>query len=154
VALPPLAGRLWEAWWAMPRPFRIAAMVLGFIAWWPIGLALLLTMLAFGGRRGGACGWARRNGRDASGSGGGGAGNGWTGWRRDETPPSSGNRAFDEYRQETLRRLEEEQRDFATFLDRLRFAKDKAEFDQFMAERRRPSPTPPPAGEPSPQGQG
>lgn len=49
---------------------------------------------------------------------------------------SSGNRAFDEYRAETLRRLEEEQREFTEFLDRLRLAKDKAEFDQFMAERR------------------
>ena len=54
---------------------------------------------------------------------------------------SSGNRAFDEYRDETLRRLEEEQREFKEFLDRLRHAKDKAEFDQFMAEMRsrRPS---------------
>jgi hypothetical protein len=51
---------------------------------------------------------------------------------------SSGNRAFDEYRDETLRRLEEEQREFKAFLDRLRHAKDKAEFDQFMAEHRRP----------------
>ena len=49
---------------------------------------------------------------------------------------SSGNRAFDEYREETLRRLEEEQREFHDFLGRLRMAKDKAEFDQFMAERR------------------
>jgi Protein of unknown function (DUF2852) len=52
---------------------------------------------------------------------------------------SSGNRAFDEYRAETLRRLEEEQREFMEFLSRLRHAKDKTEFDQFMAERgRRP----------------
>lgn len=52
-------------------------------------------------------------------------------------PPSrSGNRAFDEYRQDTLQRLEEEQREFQDFLARLRMAKDKAEFDQFMAERR------------------
>ena len=50
--------------------------------------------------------------------------------------PSSGNRAFDEYRTETLRRLEDEQREFHDFLDRLRMAKDKSEFDQFMAERR------------------
>ncbi|HYZ41687.1 MAG TPA: DUF2852 domain-containing protein [Stellaceae bacterium] len=50
---------------------------------------------------------------------------------------SSGNRAFDEYRAEMLRRLEEEQREFMEFLDRLRHARDKAEFDQFMAERRR-----------------
>ena len=52
------------------------------------------------------------------------------------SPRQSGNRAFDEYRQETLRRLEEEQREFQEFLTRLRMAKDKAEFDQFMAERR------------------
>jgi hypothetical protein len=51
-------------------------------------------------------------------------------------PPTSGNRAFDEYRSETLRRLEDEQREFKDFLGRLRFAKDRAEFDQFMAERR------------------
>ena len=61
-------------------------------------------------------------------------------------PPSSGNHAFDEYRAETLRRLEEEQREFRYFLDRLRFAKDKAEFDQFMADRRNR-----PAGPPQPQ---
>jgi len=52
------------------------------------------------------------------------------------SPPSSGNRAFDDYRTETLRRLEDEQREFKEFLERLRFAKDRAEFDQFMAERR------------------
>jgi hypothetical protein len=63
---------------------------------------------------------------------------------------SSGNRAFDEYREQTLRRLEEEQREFTAFLDRLRFAKDKAEFDQFMTERRQP-PAPPPSPEPSPE---
>ena len=52
---------------------------------------------------------------------------------------SSGNRAFDDYRDETLRRLEEEQREFKAFLDRLRHAKDKAEFDEFMADRGRRS---------------
>jgi hypothetical protein len=52
------------------------------------------------------------------------------------TPSSSGNRAFDDYRTETLKRLEEEQREFREFLERLRFAKDKTEFDQFMADRR------------------
>ena len=67
--------------------------------------------------------------------------------------PPSGNRAFDEYRMETLRRLEEEQREFRDFLDRLRMAKDKAEFDQFMAERRRDRQSPAPEGpEPQPQG--
>ena len=51
-------------------------------------------------------------------------------------PRSSGNNAFDEYRAETLRRLEEEEKEFHEFLGRLRAAKDKAEFDQFMADRR------------------
>jgi hypothetical protein len=51
-------------------------------------------------------------------------------------PSSSGNRAFDDYRSETLKRLEDEQREFKEFLERLRVAKDRAEFDQFMADRR------------------
>ena len=58
-------------------------------------------------------------------------------------PSSSGNRAFDEYRMETLRRLEEEQQEFKDFLSRLRHAKDKEEFDAFMAQHRnRPQPGP------------
>ncbi len=55
---------------------------------------------------------------------------------------SSGNRAFDDYRAETLKRLEDEQREFKDFLARLRFAKDRAEFDQFMGERRQGQPEP------------
>jgi hypothetical protein len=62
-------------------------------------------------------------------------------WRQ----PQSGNQAFDEYREETLRRLEEEQREFQQFLGRLRMAKDKAEFDQFMTERHARSQPPPSA---------
>ena len=67
-------------------------------------------------------------------------------------PSSSGNRAFDDYRAETLKRLEDEQREFKEFLERLRFAKDRAEFDQFMDERRErpfePGAAPGPAEEP------
>ena len=55
-------------------------------------------------------------------------------------PPTSGNRAFDEYRAETLRRLEDEEKEFREFLNNLRFAKDKAEFDDFLANRRSPAP--------------
>lgn len=62
-------------------------------------------------------------------------------WRQSRT---SSNQAFDKYRAATLRRLEEEHREFREFLSRLRMAKDKAEFDQFMAERRTQS-------EPQPQ---
>jgi hypothetical protein len=58
---------------------------------------------------------------------------GWVG------PRTSGNQAFDEYRAATLQRLEAEQLEFREFLARLQAAKDKAEFDRFMAECRAPS---------------
>ena len=115
------------------RPAWIVVMVLGFILFWPIGLAILAYLLWSGrmgcGRHGEMSRWQRRMtdkwdrkmerwGREARGF------------------ASSGNRAFDEYREQTLRRLEEEQREFREFLDRLRKAKDKQEFDEFMGERR------------------
>jgi hypothetical protein len=109
------------------RPVWIALTILGFIAWWPIGLALLVFLLG-SGRMG--CGFGRRHG---------GRGHRWAracqGDVTGAAEPTSGNRAFDAYRAETLQRLEQEQRDFAAFLDRLRFAKDKVEFDAFMADR-------------------
>ena len=142
----------WEYWraWHAAKPLWIAAMVLGFIFWWPVGLALLFfgmwsKRMAFWGcgRYGGWQGGQRSSWQ-------GGAPPPWVGWKsfwcggeRDRQMPSSGNHAFDEYRAETLRRLEDEQKEFAGFLDRLRFAKDKAEFDQFMAERRNCPPAPP-----------
>jgi len=124
----PIAARIDE----FGKPAWIVLMILGFYAWWPLGLVILAFIVGTG-RMG--CwnqhGMSRRNKGDSMRSG-----INWWG----TTPPSSGNRAFDEYRADTLRRLEEEQREFKEFLQRLRFAKDRAEFDQFMAERRnRPS---------------
>lgn len=52
-----------------------------------------------------------------------------------EEPASSGNATFDAYRGEMLDRLEKEQQNFEGFLQRLRAAKDKSEFDQFMEDR-------------------
>jgi Protein of unknown function (DUF2852) len=139
--------------------------VLGFLWWWPIGLLLLGLFIGrgkFGCRRhlsyaGDSPMFGRDQGRDR--------------WDRKMTrlqekmemvrakadhfrsggdwfgPTTSGNRAFDDYRSETLKRLEDEQREFKDFLARLRFARDRAEFDQFMTNRRgRPS-------EPNTQGQ-
>lgn len=130
----------------------IAAMVLGFILFWPVGLAILFFMLGTG--RMGCKRWRRENGYQAAGWN---SNAGWSGWKswmcgnQAQSASSSGNRAFDEYRTETLRRLEEEQKEFGAFLDRLRFARDKSEFDQFMAERRsRPTPPPPSNGEGEP----
>lgn len=129
------------------RPFRIVMVVLAFILWWPIGLATLLFMIW--SRRMGCWTYGRRADRNAGPDD---RGQGpWRGapWARwcggERAAPTSGNRAFDEYRTETLRRLEEEQAEFAAFVDRLRFARDKSEFDQFMADRRqRPTGSEPP----------
>lgn len=120
----------------------IALMVVGFIVFWPIGLALL-AYIVWSGRM--KC-W--KNGRVGRKDGPG----RWHG-PMSGVGRSSGNTAFDEYKAETLRRLEDEQKEFVDFLDRLRQSKDKAEFDQFMADRRaRPTPDAPDAEAPQPQG--
>jgi Protein of unknown function (DUF2852) len=128
----PIVAKLDE----LGKPAWIALMILGFFIWWPLGLATLAFIIGSGRmscwRGSGMSRW--HGGAPRTGTG--------TWWH---PPRSSGNRAFDDYREETLRRLEEEQREFREFLDRLRFAKDKTEFDQFMAERRAPSnPSPSP----------
>jgi hypothetical protein len=63
----------------------------------------------------------------------------------------TGNRAFDEYRSEALRKLEEEAHEFRAFLERLRLAKDRAEFDEYMRERRGRPDGGPSEGTPPPQ---
>jgi hypothetical protein len=139
------------------RPAWIALMVLGFIVFWPIGLAILAYLLWSGRMMG--CGrhdiehwreraterWDRRRER-------------WERrmqerWGGRHSMRPSGNRAFDEYREEALRRLEDEAKEFREFLERLRMAKDRAEFDDFMRDRRnRQGPGAAPQGpEPQPQ---
>jgi len=108
------------------KPAWIALVILGFVVWWPLGLATLAFILGSGRMSCWNAGMTRWHGMDPTRNAG-------TWWQPQR---SSGNRAFDDYREETLRRLEEEQREFKDFLTRLRMAKDKAEFDQFMAERR------------------
>lgn len=132
----------------MSRPVAIAFTVLGFMFWWPVGLAILFYMLGTGrmgcfGRRNRRAMWEAQDGQNTSPWGG--FAN-WATGGANARPASSGNFAFDEYKKETLRRLEEEQQEFGAFLERLRFARDKAEFDQFMAERRT-RPAAPPAPE-------
>lgn len=53
----------------------------------------------------------------------------------EKSPRSSGNASFDAYRKTLLDRLETEQTNFDGFLGRLRDAKDKSEFDRFLADR-------------------
>ena len=123
-------------------PFTIALMVLGFIVWWPLGLAMLAYIL-WGEHFGGSAekagdfvsrqkAWAdtcrsqHRANRDA--------------WRYSRH--SSGNAAFDDYRAEQLKRLEEERRRideevkaFHDYLANLHKARDREEFDRFMRDR-------------------
>ena len=47
----------------------------------------------------------------------------------------TGNQAFDAYKHYTLARLANEQEEFLAYLERLRHAKDRAEFDDFLKER-------------------
>lgn len=104
----------------------IALIVMGFWTFWPVGLAALMFVVFSGRARSWKCQsrgkWHNTETR----------GRGW-GMRGGS---SSGNRAFDEYRAETIKRLEDEQKEFREYLEKLRQAKDKAEFDQFMADRR------------------
>jgi hypothetical protein len=113
-------------------PLTVILMVIGFIVFWPLGLAMLAyiiwgdripevkrhfaglgTSFAFETRGCGPRGYAR-----------------------------SGNAAFDEYRarelqrlEEERRKLEEERRAFEAFMQNLRRARDQEEFDRFMRER-------------------
>ena len=101
----------------------IAAMILGFVFFWPVGLALLAYMI-----------WSKRMFSRHN-----------CHARRQEFMARhramheafrpSGNTAFDAYKTETLKRLEDGQQAFETFLQRLRDAKDKSEFDAFMDDR-------------------
>lgn len=102
---------------ARGRVAWLVAMILGFVLAWPVGLALLGYMI-----------WSKRMFGTCT-------------HRRSRHVPayraeSTGNAAFDAYRDETLKRLEDEHRAFLDFLQKLREARDKAEFDQFMEERR------------------
>lgn len=118
-------------------PLTIALMVLGFIVWWPLGLAMLAYILwgeNFGGSAEKAERWIHKQRH----------------WAREHCGPgsrhgfrhSSGNAAFDEYRAEQLKRLEEERRRldeevqaFHDYMRNLRMAKDREEFDRFMRDR-------------------
>jgi len=98
----------------------IVATVLGFIFFWPAGLALLAYLIWSKRMFSGKCSSRNPMSRHRS---------------HRAAFKSSGNTSFDAYKHETLRRLEEEQGNFEAFLQRLRESKDKAEFDDFMDER-------------------
>ncbi len=97
----------------------IVGTVLAFVFFWPLGLALLAYML-----------WSKKMSHLPSGVSCSRRSN-----RNSDVTRTTGNAAFDAYKNETLRRLQEEQENFEAFLQRLRDARDKVEFDQFMEDR-------------------
>lgn len=118
-------------------PLSIALMVVGFIVFWPLGLAMLAYIL-WGERFGGSAVKAQAYvDRGAS----------WMKSFKQKTAresgySSSGNEAFDGYRREQLQRLEEERRrlddevaEFHDYLRNLRRARDREEFDAFRRAR-------------------
>jgi hypothetical protein len=86
-------------------------MVIGFIFWWPVGLAVFVYLV-----------WSNK------------LGGSWKPW----TLPfwSSGNSAFDDHRDKVLSDLRQEQDDFAAFIKQKLSAKDQAEFKEFVAKRK------------------
>ena len=131
-------------------PATIALMVVGFMVFWPLGLAMLAYIL-WGDRLGdfngdwskareGLFGSCRKRGR---------------GFAR------TGNVAFDDWRDQELERLNEERRkldelrnEFDAYARELRRAKDQQEFDRFMAERSKGTPAPRPASGKSKKSEG
>lgn len=116
-------------------PATIAMMVLGFVVFWPLGLAMLAYIL-FGERLksfkkdanstvDGFCSSFTRKGQ-----------------RYGRTSFGTGNVAFDDWRDAELARLDEERRkldemreQFDEYVRELRRAKDQEEFDRFMRDR-------------------
>lgn len=123
------------------RSIEIGAIVVGFIYWWPLAVAYVAWKIA---------GYpALSEMRDL-------ARRGTSTWNGDGKPSrfaaafdaerfrsGSGNWAFDAYRREELDRLDaqrralaEESRAFSEFVEELKRAKDREQFDAFMAKRR------------------
>lgn len=123
----PFRSRRWT-------PFNTVAMILGFVLFWPLGLAMM-AYIVWGDRMTGNLATARdkidgfgeKFGRSR---------------RPQYRAQATGNTAFDEYRTAEFARLDEERRkidemraEFDEFVDNLRHAKDQKEFDKFMAKR-------------------
>jgi hypothetical protein len=124
-------SRFIEASW---NPLTIGLMILGFVIFWPLGLAVIAYVL-----------WGDRIGlsvKEMSDDFNAQCGKSRSKQRRQARPHD--NSAFAHYRHQEIERLEEERRkldemrdEFDDFLNELRQAKDKTEFDRFMDARRK-----------------
>lgn len=104
-------------------PIGVAALVLGFMAAFPIGLAVLAYIL-WGGRVDDLI-------SDAV--------NALKGTFNQSSGPasSSGNAAFDDYKAATLRDLEQQQQEFSDYVEQLRKTRDREEFEHFIKARKK-----------------
>jgi hypothetical protein len=127
------------------RPFEVAAVIFGFFIFWPIGLALLLLKLwsrSFG-YQGDLFAFAAEQSAKVKSAFGDASGEASQSWAGPSFMRSTGNVAFDEWREGELARLEEErrklaeaEREFAEHIAELRRARDRDEFDSFMRARK------------------
>jgi hypothetical protein len=114
---------------------NIVLMIIGFAVFWPLGLAMLAWIIwgdQIGAKAEELKGQFRSFQERAP------RFNGTHGFRG-----RTGNAAFDEYREQELKRLDEERRkleamraEFESFLSELRRVKDQEEFDRFMRDFR------------------
>ncbi len=122
-------------------PATIALMVIGFMVFWPLGLAMLAYII-WGNR---LDGFKRDVNRATDGI--------FAGCRgrhgRNRGYGRTGNVAFDDWREKELERLAEERRkldetlgEFDEYMADLRRAKDQEEFDRFMSNRSKTTPAP------------
>ena len=119
-------------------PLTIALMVLGFVIWWPLGLAMLAYII-WGDRLDGF----KRDVNKAT-DGMFASCRGRSHWKAQSR---TGNVAFDDWREKELERLAEERRkldetlaEFDDYARELRRAKDQEEFDRFMSNRSKSTP--------------
>mgnify|MGYP003647818387 FL=1 len=115
-------------------PATIALMVLGFMVFWPLGLAMLAYII-WGERLDGFKADVNRATDDFTSA--------FRKNRHGMRSPGSGNAAFDEWRDAEMSRLDEERkkldearREFDQHMRDLRMARDREEFNRFMADRK------------------
>ena len=119
-------------------PATIALMVIGFMVFWPLGLAMLAYII-WGDR---LDGFKRDVNKAADGMFA--SCRGRSHWKAQSR---TGNVAFDDWREKELERLAEERRkldetlaEFDDYARELRRAKDQEEFDRFMSNRSKSTP--------------
>jgi Protein of unknown function (DUF2852) len=126
--------------------FEVGAVIGGFAIFWPLGILALFMKMKKGEIWNGAsnmqapwASWQKHSEHMSNFAGG---------WQRRDWRGAgfSGNTAFDDYRKAELdkldalrRKLDDDRKAFDEFVSKLRQAKDREDFERFMAERNIPT---------------